>query len=83
QNIDRDELGQFGHRQPHATHLPHVHRGPCGDSAVPEREPFFPFSGWKESFYGDLHGQSQHAVEFFTQTKVVVERWPKTWSRQF
>lgn len=44
---------------------------------------FFPFSGWKESFYGDLHGQSQHAVEFFTQTKVVVERWPKDWSRQF
>ncbi|MBE9063588.1 CoA-acylating methylmalonate-semialdehyde dehydrogenase [cf. Phormidesmis sp. LEGE 11477] len=44
---------------------------------------FFPFSGWKESFYGDLHGQSQHAVEFFTQTKVIVERWPKEWSRQF
>ncbi|MGK7888550.1 MAG: CoA-acylating methylmalonate-semialdehyde dehydrogenase [Leptolyngbyaceae cyanobacterium] len=44
---------------------------------------FFPFSGWKESFYGDLHSQSQHAVEFFTQTKVVVERWPKEWSRQF
>lgn len=44
---------------------------------------FFPFSGWKESFYGDLHGQSQHAVEFFTQTKVVVERWPKEWSRRF
>lgn len=44
---------------------------------------FFPFSGWKQSFYGDLHGQSQHAVEFFTQTKVVVERWPRDWSRQF
>jgi malonate-semialdehyde dehydrogenase (acetylating)/methylmalonate-semialdehyde dehydrogenase len=44
---------------------------------------FFPFSGWKESFYGDLHGQGKDAVEFFTQTKVVVERWPKTWSRQF
>jgi malonate-semialdehyde dehydrogenase (acetylating)/methylmalonate-semialdehyde dehydrogenase len=44
---------------------------------------FFPFSGWKESFYGDLHGQGRHAVEFFTQTKVVVERWPKNWSRQF
>ncbi|HAA33010.1 MAG TPA: methylmalonate-semialdehyde dehydrogenase (CoA acylating) [Cyanobacteria bacterium UBA8553] len=44
---------------------------------------FFPFSGWKESFYGDLHGQGKHAVEFFTQTKVVVERWPKDWSRQF
>jgi malonate-semialdehyde dehydrogenase (acetylating) / methylmalonate-semialdehyde dehydrogenase len=44
---------------------------------------FFPFSGWKDSFYGDLHGQGEHAVEFFTQTKVVVERWPKEWSRQF
>lgn len=44
---------------------------------------FFPFSGWKDSFYGDLHGQGKHAVEFFTQTKVVVERWPKNWSRQF
>jgi malonate-semialdehyde dehydrogenase (acetylating) / methylmalonate-semialdehyde dehydrogenase len=44
---------------------------------------FFPFSGWKDSFYGDLHGQGNHAVEFFTQTKVVVERWFKTWSRQF
>lgn len=44
---------------------------------------FFPFSGWKESFYGTLHGQADHAVEFFTQTKVVVERWPKQWSRQF
>ncbi len=44
---------------------------------------FFPFSGWKESFFGTLHGQSSHAVEFFTQTKVVVERWLKEWSRQF
>lgn len=44
---------------------------------------FFPFSGWKESFFGTLHGQAGHAVEFFTQTKVVVERWPSDWSRQF
>ncbi len=44
---------------------------------------FFPFSGWKESFFGTLHGQGKHAVEFFTQTKVVVERWLKTWSRPF
>jgi malonate-semialdehyde dehydrogenase (acetylating)/methylmalonate-semialdehyde dehydrogenase len=44
---------------------------------------FFPFSGWKESFFGDLHGQGRHAVEFFTQTKVVIERWPKEWSRKF
>ena len=43
----------------------------------------FPFSGWKESFFGDLHGQGRHAIEFFTQTKVVVERWPSEWSRKF
>ena len=44
---------------------------------------FFPFSGARESFFGDLHGQGRHAIEFFTQTKVVIERWPKSWSRQF
>jgi len=44
---------------------------------------FFPFSGWKESFFGDLHGQGMDAVDFFTQKKVVVERWPKEWTRKF
>ncbi|HEX9371026.1 MAG TPA: CoA-acylating methylmalonate-semialdehyde dehydrogenase, partial [Roseiflexaceae bacterium] len=44
---------------------------------------FFPFSGWKESFFGDLHGQGHHGVEFYTETKVVIERWPKEWSRKF
>ena len=44
---------------------------------------FFPFSGWKESFFGTLHAQGRHAIEFYTQTKVVVERWPKEWSRVF
>jgi malonate-semialdehyde dehydrogenase (acetylating)/methylmalonate-semialdehyde dehydrogenase len=36
---------------------------------------FYPFSGWKDSFFGSLHGQDHHAVEFYTQTKVVIERW--------
>jgi malonate-semialdehyde dehydrogenase (acetylating)/methylmalonate-semialdehyde dehydrogenase len=44
---------------------------------------FFPFSGWRESFFGDLHAQGRHGVEFYTETKVVIERWPKEWSRQF
>ena len=44
---------------------------------------FFPFSGARESFFGDLHGQGRDAIEFFTQEKVVVERWPKDWSRTF
>ncbi|MGF7140207.1 CoA-acylating methylmalonate-semialdehyde dehydrogenase [Roseimarinus sediminis] len=44
---------------------------------------YFPFSGWKQSFFGDLHGQSRHAVEFYTQTKVVIERWHNEWTRKF
>jgi malonate-semialdehyde dehydrogenase (acetylating)/methylmalonate-semialdehyde dehydrogenase len=44
---------------------------------------FFPFSGARESFFGDLHGQGRDAVEFFTQEKVVVERWPHAWTRRF
>ena len=44
---------------------------------------FFPFSGWKDSFFGTLHAQGRHGVEFYTQTKVIVERWPDHWSRKF
>jgi malonate-semialdehyde dehydrogenase (acetylating)/methylmalonate-semialdehyde dehydrogenase len=42
-----------------------------------------PFSGWRESFFGDLHAQAHHGVEFYTQTKVVVDRWPRDWRRKF
>ena len=44
---------------------------------------FFPFSGWRGSFFGDLHAQGKDAVEFYMDKKVVVERWPKEWTRQF
>jgi malonate-semialdehyde dehydrogenase (acetylating)/methylmalonate-semialdehyde dehydrogenase len=44
---------------------------------------YFPFSGWKESFLGVLHGQGKDAIEFYTDKKVVIERWPKEWSRKF
>jgi malonate-semialdehyde dehydrogenase (acetylating) / methylmalonate-semialdehyde dehydrogenase len=44
---------------------------------------YFPFSGWGESFFGDLHAQGRHGVEFYTETKVVIERWPDTWTRRF
>jgi malonate-semialdehyde dehydrogenase (acetylating) / methylmalonate-semialdehyde dehydrogenase len=44
---------------------------------------YFPFSGWGDSFFGVLHGQGRDAVEFYTDKKVVVERWPKQWSRKF
>ena len=44
---------------------------------------FFPFSGWRGSFFGDLHAQGRDAVEFYMDKKIVVERWPKEWTRQF
>lgn len=36
---------------------------------------FFPFSGMKDSFYGALHGQGRDAIRFFTESKVVIQRW--------
>lgn len=44
---------------------------------------YFPFSGWRDSFMGVLHGQGKDAIEFYTDKKVVIERWPKEWSRKF
>ncbi len=44
---------------------------------------YFPFSGWRESFFGILHGQGRDAVEFYTESKVVVERWSRQETRKF
>ena len=44
---------------------------------------YFPFSGWKDSFFGILHGQGRDAIEFYTEKKVVIERWAKEHSRKF
>jgi malonate-semialdehyde dehydrogenase (acetylating) / methylmalonate-semialdehyde dehydrogenase len=44
---------------------------------VPIAQPFafFPFSGWKGSFYGDLHVHGADGIDFYTRKKVVVTRW--------
>ncbi|RIV21964.1 methylmalonate-semialdehyde dehydrogenase (CoA acylating) [Alicyclobacillaceae bacterium I2511] len=42
---------------------------------VPAPMAFFPFGGWKGSFYGDLHATGQEGVDFYTQEKVVITRW--------
>ncbi|MBI1787807.1 MAG: CoA-acylating methylmalonate-semialdehyde dehydrogenase [Acidobacteria bacterium] len=36
---------------------------------------FFPFSGWKQSFFGDLHAHGRDAVAFYTEQKVIMSRW--------
>ena len=54
----------------------HVEAGMTGIN-VPIAQPFafFPFSGWKGSFYGDLHVHGTDGIEFYTRKKVVVTRW--------
>ncbi|AQS56193.1 CoA-acylating methylmalonate-semialdehyde dehydrogenase [Novibacillus thermophilus] len=42
---------------------------------VPAPMAFFPFSGWKNSFYGDLHANGPDGVEFYTRKKMVTARW--------
>ncbi|HUL33088.1 MAG TPA: CoA-acylating methylmalonate-semialdehyde dehydrogenase [Candidatus Eisenbacteria bacterium] len=44
---------------------------------------YFPFSGWKESFFGILHAQGRDAVEFYTESKIVIERWSRQETRKF
>jgi len=39
---------------------------------------YFPFTGWKDSFFGDLHAHGRDAIDFYTEKKVVITRWPKT-----
>ena len=39
--------------------------------------------GWKDSFFGILHGQGKDAVEFYTESKIVVERWSRQETRKF
>ncbi|WP_158737044.1 CoA-acylating methylmalonate-semialdehyde dehydrogenase [Alteribacillus sp. YIM 98480] len=42
---------------------------------VPAPMAFFPFSGWKNSFYGDLHANGKDGVEFYTRRKMLTSRW--------
>jgi malonate-semialdehyde dehydrogenase (acetylating)/methylmalonate-semialdehyde dehydrogenase len=42
---------------------------------VPASMAWFPFNGWDESFFGDLHMQGKEGVQFFTRQKVTMARW--------
>jgi malonate-semialdehyde dehydrogenase (acetylating)/methylmalonate-semialdehyde dehydrogenase len=49
---------------------------------VPAAMSIFPFSGWNDSFYGDLHMQGTEGVMFYTRQKLVLSRWDSTYQRQ-
>ncbi|MDX1587890.1 MAG: CoA-acylating methylmalonate-semialdehyde dehydrogenase [Oleiphilaceae bacterium] len=42
---------------------------------IPVPAPYFSFTGWKNSFYGDQHPYGKQAVRFYTETKTVISRW--------
>ena len=42
---------------------------------IPVPLPFFSFTGWRKSFYGDQHAYGKQAVKFYTETKTVTARW--------
>lgn len=46
---------------------------------VPAPMSQFAFSGWNDSFYGDLHMQGTEGVLFYTRQKVVLSRWDDTY----
>lgn len=57
----------------------HVNAGMVGiNVGVPAPMAFFPFSGWNNSFFGDLHVQGHEGVCFFTRQKVTINRWIDT-----
>ena len=37
--------------------------------------PFFSFTGWKDSFFGDQHVYGKQAIGFYTETKTITARW--------
>jgi malonate-semialdehyde dehydrogenase (acetylating)/methylmalonate-semialdehyde dehydrogenase len=45
---------------------------------IPVPLPFFSFTGWKNSFYGDQHAYGKQAVRFYTETKTITSRWFRT-----
>jgi len=55
------------------------HRINCGmvgiNIGVPASMAWFPFNGWNDSFFGDLHMQGREGIQFYTQQKVTTSRW--------
>jgi malonate-semialdehyde dehydrogenase (acetylating)/methylmalonate-semialdehyde dehydrogenase len=48
---------------------------------VPAPMSLFPFAGWNDSFYGDLHMQGVEGVMFYTKQRVVLSRWDTNYQR--
>jgi malonate-semialdehyde dehydrogenase (acetylating)/methylmalonate-semialdehyde dehydrogenase len=89
---DLDEALALGRRCPHGNGASiftrsggaarefsrHFNAGMIGiNVAVPAPMAWFPFTGWNQSFFGDLHLQGIEGVQFYTQQKLTMSRWPE------
>jgi malonate-semialdehyde dehydrogenase (acetylating)/methylmalonate-semialdehyde dehydrogenase len=56
----------------------HFNAGMLGiNVGVPAPMAWFPFTGWNQSFFGDLHVQGKEGIQFYTRQKVTLARWPQ------
>ncbi len=54
----------------------HFNAGMIGiNVGVPAPMAWFPFTGWNNSFFGDLHIQGTESIHFYTQQKMTMTRW--------
>ena len=54
----------------------HFNAGMIGiNVGVPAPMAWFPFTGWNQSFFGDLHIQGTEGMQFYTQQKMTMTRW--------
>ena len=56
----------------------HFNAGMIGvNVGVPAPMAWFPFTGWNQSFFGDLHIQGKEGIMFYTRQKVTLTRWTR------
>jgi len=62
----------------------HFNAGMIGvNVGVPAPMAWFPFTGWNNSFFGDLHIQGKEGIQFYTQQKMTMTRWFETSDTRF
>jgi acyl-CoA reductase-like NAD-dependent aldehyde dehydrogenase len=66
---ESDARWRCGRHSPFITRMVEVNVG------VPAPTALFPFAGWGQSFFGDLHVQGTEGIRFYTRSKVVLSRW--------
>jgi hypothetical protein len=67
--------GAIGERTPERAGSDAIQQAPVLRVGIAAPMPFFPFAGWKSSFFGDLHAHGKDAAALYTEQKVIMRRW--------